>query len=123
MRRYRTAQDQDLDGLPPGEGVLLPCSFWLADAYVGLGRMDAATRLFERLLTLRNDVGLLSEEYDPAAQRMVGNFPQAFIAPNSCAMMSICRHNRGDGVCDQGTRGFGRPARHNPDASGMRRRR
>jgi GH15 family glucan-1,4-alpha-glucosidase len=66
------------DGLPPGEGVFLACSFWLVDAYVALGRIDDAQRLFDRLLSLRNDVGLLSEEYDPASNRLVGNFPQAF---------------------------------------------
>jgi GH15 family glucan-1,4-alpha-glucosidase len=66
------------DGLPPGEGAFLPCSFWLADAYAMLGRMDDARRLFERLLALCNDVGLLSEEYDSKVGRQVGNFPQAF---------------------------------------------
>ena len=60
------------------EGAFLICSFWLADAYVMLGRVDDATRLFERMLELRNDVGLLSEEYDAEAQRLVGNFPQGF---------------------------------------------
>jgi GH15 family glucan-1,4-alpha-glucosidase len=74
--RYDTARCDD--GLPPGEGAFLACSFWLADAYVMLGRMDDARRLFERLLELRNDVGLLSEEYHPATGRLVGNFPQAF---------------------------------------------
>ena len=66
------------DGLPPGEGAFLACTFWLADNYVLLGRHDEARALFERLLALRNDVGLLAEEYDPQAQRQVGNFPQAF---------------------------------------------
>ena len=66
------------DGLPPGEGVFLACSFWLVDAYILQKRFDDARKLFDRLLALRNDVGLLSEEYDPAAQRLVGNFPQAF---------------------------------------------
>ena len=66
------------DGLPAGEGVFLACSFWLADAYLMLGRRDDAVRLFERLLSLRNDLGLLSEQYDPRAKRLVGNFPQAF---------------------------------------------
>jgi GH15 family glucan-1,4-alpha-glucosidase len=66
------------DGLPPGEGAFLACSFWLADNYSLLGRVDDARALFERLLALRNDVGLLAEEYDPRLQRQVGNYPQAF---------------------------------------------
>jgi GH15 family glucan-1,4-alpha-glucosidase len=66
------------DGLPVGEGAFLPCSFWLADAYLLLGRRTDAERLFKRLVGLCNDVGLLSEEYDPRAKRMLGNFPQAF---------------------------------------------
>ena len=74
--RYDTAATQD--GLPQGEGAFLACSFWLADAYVLLGRDEDARKLFERLLSLRNDLGLLSEEYDPAAKRLLGNFPQAF---------------------------------------------
>lgn len=74
--RYKT--DETQDGLPPGEGAFLACSFWLADAYVMLGRMDDARALFERLVGLSNDLGLLSEEYDPVALRMLGNFPQAF---------------------------------------------
>jgi GH15 family glucan-1,4-alpha-glucosidase len=65
-------------GLAHGEGAFLACSFWLADALVLLGREDEGKKLFERLLALRNDVGLLSEQYDVAAGRLVGNFPQAF---------------------------------------------
>jgi GH15 family glucan-1,4-alpha-glucosidase len=76
VMRYDTRASDD--GLPPGEGAFLACSFWLADAYVLLGRRDDARKLFERLLSLRNDLGLLSEEYDPAAKRLLGNFPQAF---------------------------------------------
>jgi GH15 family glucan-1,4-alpha-glucosidase len=76
VHRYRTVGSDD--GLPPGEGVFLACSFWLADAYYLLGRTEEAERLFERLLDLRNDVGLLSEEYDPGRRRLLGNFPQAF---------------------------------------------
>ncbi|MGH6838320.1 MAG: glycoside hydrolase family 15 protein [Methylocella sp.] len=76
VRRYDT--QMGADGLPGGEGVFLACSFWLVDNFVLLGRLDDAHRLFERLLALRNDLGLLSEEYDPAAKRLVGNFPQAF---------------------------------------------
>ena len=66
-----------VDGLPPGEGAFLPCVL-AADNLALLGPRDEACALFEHLLTLRNDVGLLSEEYDPAQQRLVGNFPQAF---------------------------------------------
>lgn len=76
VMRYDTHRVND--GLPPGEGAFLPCSFWLADAYVKLGRTEDARRLFERLLALCNDVGLLSEEFDTKVGRQVGNFPQAF---------------------------------------------
>jgi GH15 family glucan-1,4-alpha-glucosidase len=76
VMRYDTAATDD--GLPPGEGAFLACSFWLVDAYVLQHRWHDARRLFDRLLELRNDVGLLSEEYDPQAGRLVGNFPQAF---------------------------------------------
>ena len=78
VRRYQTETSRPVDGLPPGEGAFLPCSFWLADNYWLLGRHQDARQLFERLLALCNDVGLLSEEYDPRAKRLVGNFPQAF---------------------------------------------
>ena len=75
VMRYDTAETDD--GLVSDEGVFLPCSFWLVDAYVLLGRMADARRLFDHLLTLCNDVGLLSEEYDPRTGRLLGNFPQA----------------------------------------------
>ena len=75
VRRYDVGSD---DGLPPGEGVFLACSFWLVDAYILQERYAEARALFDRLLALANDLGLLSEEYDPAAKRLVGNFPQAF---------------------------------------------
>ncbi|MEO7054390.1 MAG: glycoside hydrolase family 15 protein [Rhizomicrobium sp.] len=74
--RYET--QTGIDGLPPGEGAFLACSFWLADNYLMLGRKADATRLFHRLKRHANDVGLLAEEYDPKGRRMLGNFPQAF---------------------------------------------
>ena len=78
VQRYTmTEHTQQLDGLPPGEGAFLPCTFWLADAYVLAGRRDEGRAVFERLLPLRNNLGLLSEEYDVDAKRLVGNFPQA----------------------------------------------
>lgn len=74
--RYRT--ETGADGLPPGEGAFLPCSFWLASVYQQQGRGQEALALFKRILALRNDVGLLSEEYHPETKRQVGNFPQAY---------------------------------------------
>ena len=74
----RYTQDPAVDGMPHGEGAFLPCSFWLADNYELQGRHEDAVRMFERLLAIRNDVGLLSEEYDPVDKRQLGNFPQAF---------------------------------------------
>ena len=76
VQRYQTKEH--IDGLPPGEGVFLACTFWLADNYALQGRRDDAVGVFERLLTLRNDLGLLSEQYDPQQKRQLGNFPQAF---------------------------------------------
>ena len=86
--RYRP-QECDVDGLPGREGVFLPCSFWLAMCWHLIGRKKEARELFERLLDLRNDLGLLSEEYDPRAQRQLGNFPQAFshVALVGCARL------------------------------------
>jgi GH15 family glucan-1,4-alpha-glucosidase len=74
--RYRTESGKD--GLPPGEGAFLPCSFWLATVYKLQRREREAEALFHRLLGLTNDLGLLSEEYDPERKRLVGNFPQAY---------------------------------------------
>jgi len=76
VMRYSTEEVED--ALPPGEGAFLACSFWLVDVYTLQGRLDDAEKLFRRLVALRNDVGLLSEEYDPGTKRLVGNFPQAF---------------------------------------------
>jgi GH15 family glucan-1,4-alpha-glucosidase len=78
VERYRTSPDGHVDGLPAGEGAFLPCTFWLADNYVLQGRHAEARALFERLVGLANDVGLLAEEYDPREKRLLGNFPQAF---------------------------------------------
>jgi GH15 family glucan-1,4-alpha-glucosidase len=76
VERYRP--QPSVDGLPGGEGVFLPCSFWLVDALLMLDREDEARALFEKLIGVSNDLGLLSEEYDPEEQRLLGNFPQAF---------------------------------------------
>jgi GH15 family glucan-1,4-alpha-glucosidase len=76
VARYLT--HETVDGLPAGEGAFLPCTFWLADNLHLMGREGDARKLFERLLGLCTDVGLLSEEYDPQTGRLLGNFPQAF---------------------------------------------
>jgi GH15 family glucan-1,4-alpha-glucosidase len=78
---YRYTQDAEsrkVDGLPPGEGAFLPCTFWLADNFALQGRLDDAQDIFQGLLDLRTELGLLAEEWDPATQRQLGNFPQAF---------------------------------------------
>jgi GH15 family glucan-1,4-alpha-glucosidase len=93
VARYPTTPE--VDGLPAGEGAFLACTFWLADALALLGRRDEARQLFERLLGLRNDVGLLSEEYDPAARRLVGNFPQAF--SHISLINTACNLSAGEG--------------------------
>jgi len=78
VQRYATKNTGAVDGLSGGEGVFLPCSFWLVDALLMLERQEEATALFEQLLAVRNDLGLIAEEYDPAEKRLLGNFPQAF---------------------------------------------
>jgi GH15 family glucan-1,4-alpha-glucosidase len=78
VARYPTGEGRNVDGMRGVEGAFLACSFWLVDAYVLAGRRREARELFERLLGVRNDLGLLSEEYDPRRRRLVGNFPQAF---------------------------------------------
>ena len=99
--RYRTTEVAD--GLPPGEGVFLACSFWLADNYVLQGRLEEARKLFVRLLSLRNDVGLLAEEYDSGEKRQLGNFPQAF---SHLALINTARNlTRADGPVHQSAAG------------------
>jgi GH15 family glucan-1,4-alpha-glucosidase len=78
VQRYPTDSGPNLDGLSGAEGAFLACSFWLADAYALVGRRADAVALFQRLLAVGNDVGLLSEEYEVRRRRLVGNFPQAF---------------------------------------------
>jgi GH15 family glucan-1,4-alpha-glucosidase len=78
VQRYGEDAQGEIDGLPAGEGAFLPCTFWLADNLVLQGRRREGQAVFDRLVGLANDVGLLSEEYDPVRKRMVGNFPQAF---------------------------------------------
>jgi GH15 family glucan-1,4-alpha-glucosidase len=89
VRRYATRRD--VDGLPPSEGVFLPCSFWFADALALCGARAKAERMFRRLLALRNDVGLLAEEYDPGTRRLLGNFPQALTHVALINTARICR--------------------------------
>ncbi|MBS0237493.1 MAG: glycoside hydrolase family 15 protein [Proteobacteria bacterium] len=89
--RYDTGKTDD--GLPPGEGAFLACSFWFVDNLILQGRVEEANKMFERLLALRNDVGLLAEEYDPHTRRQMGNFPQAFshvALVNTAYNLSLC---------------------------------
>jgi GH15 family glucan-1,4-alpha-glucosidase len=78
LLRYPTQGTRNVDGLPPGEGAFLPCTLWLADNYALQGRKDEARRIVERVAALTNDLGLISEEYDPRNKRLLGNYPQAF---------------------------------------------
>jgi len=97
VARYRT--DPEVDGLPPGEGTFLPCTLWLADALTLQGRQDEAREIFRRVLAVRNDVGLLAEEYDPRARRMLGNFPQAL---SHVALVNTARNlTRAGGPAEQ----------------------
>lgn len=116
VRRYESRPDSD--GLAGGEGVFLACSYWLADNYVLLGRHDDARRLFERLLALRNDVGLLSEEYDTREHRFLGNFPQSFshIALINTALNLM----RDSGPAKQRARSAGQPRRAARTRAGRR---
>lgn len=103
-RRYQT--ETGIDGLAPGEGAFLACSFWLADNYVLQGRFVDARALFERLLGLRNDVGLMAEEYDPQAGRQLGNFPQALA---HLALINTARNLAGAGPAHDRSAGSKRP--------------
>jgi GH15 family glucan-1,4-alpha-glucosidase len=104
VKRYSTATK--VDALPPGEGTFLPCSFWLADSYLLSGRRQEGEALFERLLSLSNDVGLFAEEYDPHAKRMLGNFPQALThmaLVNTARLLSMPEHEA-RGASERGER-------------------
>ena len=116
--RYRTTRR--VDRLPPGEGVFLPCSFWLADNLVLQGRTDDAEALFERLLSLRNDVGLLSEEYDPRSRRQLGNFPQALSHVALINTASILSHHGGPSEHRSGGMGQAPPGGSKKAASRLR---
>ncbi|NVB82126.1 MAG: glycoside hydrolase family 15 protein [Kofleriaceae bacterium] len=93
VRRYHTDENGRADGIAGHEGVFLACTFWLVDALILAGRRDEAKALFERLLALRNDVGLLAEQYDPEQRRFVGNFPQAF---SHVALINSARNLSGE---------------------------
>jgi GH15 family glucan-1,4-alpha-glucosidase len=113
--RYET--EEGVDGLPPGEGAFLACSFWLVDNYILQGRDKDAKRLFKRLLTRCNDVGLLAEEFDPVAGRMLGNFPQAYSHVgliNSALSLSEHRTSRKERAAPRSTGRRAQAANQNP---------
>jgi GH15 family glucan-1,4-alpha-glucosidase len=105
LLRYRPQADANVDGLPGTEGAFLACAFWLVDALHGTGRIGRAERLYERLLALRNDVGLLSEEYDPTSRRQLGNTPQAF---SMVGLINSARHLTGSTPTSDGGGSRGR---------------
>jgi GH15 family glucan-1,4-alpha-glucosidase len=108
VRRYET--DEKVDGLPGGEAAFLPCTFWLADCYSLQGRKQDALRVFNQLLAIRNDVGLLAEEYDPATRRFLGNFPQAL----SHIGLVNTAHNLARAAGPARTRSHGAPKKRHP---------
>ncbi len=117
VRRYQTDTDENVDGLKGTEGAFLMTSFWLADNLALLGRHDEAKEMFERLCALCNDVGLLSEEYDPKAGRLLGNFPQAFshvALINTAANLSMAEH----GPSAMRSRRYRPPRRRSAQAGG-----
>ncbi len=111
VARYEA--DQDVDGLPGGEGAFLACTFWLADAHEMAGRHDRAVEIFERLLDVRNDVGLLAEEYDPEERRALGNFPQA-LSMLSLVTTALNLQSEGRGPTRRRSRGRRRGASRPP---------
>jgi GH15 family glucan-1,4-alpha-glucosidase len=116
VRRYQTDTDEDVDGLRGTEGAFLMTSFWLADNLALLGRHDEAQDMFDRLCAVCNDVGLLSEEYDPKADRLLGNFPQAFshvALINTAANLSMAEH----GPSAMRSRRYGPPRHRSAPAS------
>ncbi len=122
--RYDTGEG--VDGLPSGEGAFLACSFWLVDNYVLAGRYKEARELFERLLALRNEVGLLAEEYDPYGQRQLGNFPQAFShlalinSAHNLASVSGPVHQRSSRASPASAASAARPRKRRSTASNAR---
>lgn len=116
VRRYATHEVDD--GLPEGEGVFLPCTAWLADCLALLGRKDDATRYLERILSVRTDLGLLAEEYDPEARRLVGNFPQAF---SHVALVNTARNLADAGGPAEQRGGLGGAPEPDPPAPGASR--
>jgi GH15 family glucan-1,4-alpha-glucosidase len=102
---YRYSTASGIDGLPAGEGAFLACNFWLANSLALIGKRDEAIALFERLLSLRNDLGLLSEEYDPREKRLLGNFPQAF--SHTAIINTVAHLSRADP--SHAARGVGAP--------------
>jgi hypothetical protein len=110
--RYQAATAGDVDGLSGREGAFLACSFWFADCLSMIGRKEDARTLFDRLLELRNDLGLLSEEYDPVAGRLVGNFPQAFshvsLVNTASKLNGEAKPSMDPGMLSQTRRGMGR---------------
>ena len=119
--RYDT-RDQTTDGLPGGEGAFLPCTFWYADNLIGLGRRDEARAIIERLIGICTDLGLVSEEYDVAAKRLVGNFPQAFT--HVALVNTILNYSRAVGPAEERSieaGGIGPARAPDPRARNLRR--
>ena len=119
LLRYQPDADGGVDGLPGTEGAFLACTFWLADALHGIGREGEAIEVFERLLGLRNDLGLLSEEYDPRSDRQLGNTPQAF---SLMSLINTARHLSRSHPADLGPRPTGAAAHRGRASPGQGQR-